>query len=460
MIAPFRAFLILVLTLVDAHLNFTSVVANWTEVADGPSGRECHAIAPLSDGRLLMYGGNTQRKDGLDKFFNDTYIYTPSSYTSSNGKGVTSGEGSWTKVADGPGARQAHAMAPLSNGRVLMYGGGKMVNETYQITEILNDAYIYTLSSLSLSNGQGVTPGGGTWTKVADGPSARYAHAMAPLSGERVLMYGGWLSTGDQNIIFNDAYIYTPSSSMSSDGKGVTAGGGTWTKVADGPSARQAHAMAPLPGGRVLMYGGGDYNIALNDTYIYTPSSSMSSDGKGVTAGGGTWTKVAAGPSCTRHYTDVPCGRSGQAMAPLSGGGKVLMYGGGGGYYGSFLNDTYIYTPSSSMSSNGKGVTAGEGSWTKVADGPNGRYNHAMAPLSNGRVLMYGGYDDVPGDGYNGYGYLNDTWIIESPEVPSICCQTKSSDHKDDKAKCATFLDSKSCDDYSKGFGDFCIWKC
>ena len=83
-----------------------------------------------------------------------------------------------------------------------------------------------------------------------------------------------------------------------------------------------------------------------------------------------------------------------------------------------------------------------------------------MAPLSNGRVLMYGGYDDVPGDGYNGYGYLNDTWIIESPEVPSICCQTKSSDHKDDKAKCATFLDSKSCDDYSKGFGDFCIWKC
>jgi hypothetical protein len=113
------------------------------------------------------------------------------------------------------------------------------------------------------------------------------------------------------------------------------------------------------------------------------------------------------------------------------------------------------------MSSNGKGVTAaGEGSWTKVADGPDGRFAHAMAPLSNGRVLMYGGYDDVPGDGYNGYGYLNDTWIIESPGVPSICCQTKSSDHKDDKAKCATFLDSKSCDDYSKGFGDFCIWKC
>ena len=384
MMAPFL--LLLVLTLVDAHLNFTSViVANWTEVADGPSGRDYHAMAPLSDGRLLMYGGNTQGKDGLYKCFNDTYIYTPSSFTSSNGKGVTAaGEGTWTKVADGPDARQSHAMASLSDdGRVLMYGGSKIVNETYQITVILNDTYIYTPSSFTLSNG-----------------------------------------------------------------KGVTAGGGTWTKVADGPSARQGHAMAPLSGGRVLMYGGGDYNIALNDTYIYTPSSPMSSDGKGVTAGGGTWTKVAAGPS----------GRSDHAMAPLSGGGKVLMYGGGNRLH-HYLNDTYIYTLSSSMSSNGKGVTAaGEGSWTKVADGPDGRFAHAMAPLSNGRVLMYGGYHlkflPLPS------GYLNDTWIIESPEVPSICCQTKSSDHKDDKAKCATFLDSKSCDDYSKGFGDFCIWKC
>ena len=162
------------------------------------------------------------------------------------------------------------------------------------------------------------------------------------------------------------------------------------------------------------------------------------------------WTEVADGPS----------GREYHAMAPLSDG-RLLMYGGNTqGKDGLFkcFNDTYIYTPSSFTLSNGKGVTAaGEGSWTKVADGPDGRYAHAMAPLSNERVLMYGGYD-------GGYplpsGYLNDTWIIESPEVPSICCQTKSSDHKDDKAKCATFLDSKSCDDYSKGFGDFCIWKC
>ena len=47
-----------------------------------------------------------------------------------------------------------------------------------------------------------------------------------------------------------------------------------------GPPARyDGYAMAPLSDGRVLMYGGsGDYGagLPLNDTYIYTPSSSTS----------------------------------------------------------------------------------------------------------------------------------------------------------------------------------------
>ena len=154
------------------------------------------------------------------------------------------------------------------------------------------------------------------------------------------------------------------------------------------------------------------------------------------------WTEVADGPS----------GRSGHAMAPLSDDGRVLMYG-GLDENDNLLNDTYIYTPSSFTSSNGKEVNTGEGTWTKVADGPKGREDHAMAPLSGGRVLMYGGYGGNLGHEH----FLNDAWVIESPVVPSICCQPKSSD---DKAKCATFVDSKSCDDYSKGFGDFCIWKC
>ena len=52
MIDPFFH-LLLVLTLVDAHSNFTGViVANWTKVADGPSVRDGHAHSSTCDFRF------------------------------------------------------------------------------------------------------------------------------------------------------------------------------------------------------------------------------------------------------------------------------------------------------------------------------------------------------------------------------------------------------------------------
>ena len=67
---------------------------------------------------------------------------------------------------------------------------------------------------------------------------------------------------------------------------------------------------------------------------------------------------------------------------------------------------------------------------------------------------MYGGHNIVN----NAYNYFDDAWVNGAPTPdPATCCQAKSPDYK---AKCATFRDSTSCDDYSKGFGDFCAWKC
>ena len=77
MIAPFLRFL-LVLTLVDAHSNFTgSIDANWTKVADGPSARRGHAMGTSacsakrsSGGRLRAHVSGptiTERKSRLMK---------------------------------------------------------------------------------------------------------------------------------------------------------------------------------------------------------------------------------------------------------------------------------------------------------------------------------------------------------------------------------------------------------
>ena len=382
---------------------------NWTRVVDGPGARKLHGMVPLLSGALFLYAGFDDGSFSTNDGTNDAYLYAG---------------GTWTRVADGPSARYGHAMAPLSDGSVLMHGG-------HQLDGICtNDASVYTPpSSSSMSS-----TGGGTWTKVTDGPSARSGHAMALLSDGRVFMYGG-NDDGFADDYMNDAYLFTSSSA-----------GGTWTRVADGPYARSDHAMAPLSDGSVLMYGGYYFestnptpnnSIMFNDTYIYTAPLSTSSTTSVdlASSAGGTWTRVADGPGARAYH----------AMAVLTGGlsDRVVVYG-GVDVDNNALNDVYVY----------ERLKYTKGTWTKFADGPSERYGHAMAPLTGGTVLMYGGNDGGLHDFNNNDAWIND-FAGNSP--PTICCQAKSSDYK---AKCGQFLDSKSCDDYSKGFGDFCEWKC
>ena len=391
--------LALLTAVISGETNFTP--RNWTQVADLIDVRCFHAMAPITDGTVLMYGGKTGINGG--DFLNDASIYTPSS------------GGTWTPTTDGPTARSEHAMATLSDGKVLMYGG-YCPNWG---TDCGNDAYIFTLPSSMSSEIKGET--GGTWTRVADGPSIRYEHAMASLGDGRVLMYGG---SGGSGHPLNDASIYTPSSSSSSDGNGEA--GGTWTPTTDGPSARKNHAMVPLARGKVLMYGGMTTTYqksALNDAWIFQISSSTS---------GGNWTQITDGPSARSYH----------AMAPLpNGNGRVLIYG-GWDWNEVICGGAWVYESSTWSGREG-------GTWTQVSDGPSTRIYHAMTPLSDGKVLMSGG-------SVGGRYAVENVWVYKSA-APDLCCHAKDPIHE---ANCATFLDPTSCDNYSKGFGDFCVWNC
>ena len=84
--------------------------------------------------------------------FNDTYIYTAPSSTSSVDLASSAG-GTWTRVPDGPGARAYHAMAVLTGGlsdRVVVYGGVDVDNNA------INDVYVYerSVSSIQKAHGQ------------------------------------------------------------------------------------------------------------------------------------------------------------------------------------------------------------------------------------------------------------------------------------------------------------------
>ncbi|CAF5023551.1 unnamed protein product, partial [Rotaria sp. Silwood1] len=80
--------------------------------------------------------------------------------------------------------------------------------------------------------------------------------------------------------------------------------------------------------------------------------------------------------------------------------GKVLVAGGHGtdGYsYRGYLNSTEIYDPET-------------GIWTKTGNMTMGRVGHTASVLTNGKVLVSGGFGY---DGYSYRGYLNSTEIYD-----------------------------------------------
>ena len=268
----------------------------WTKTADGPYPRQGHAMSSLGNGKVLMYGGSA----GDDRNFNDAYIFS----LSTNEK---TGEetGTWTKVPDGPSARIYHAMSSLENGKVLVYGGIDDKNN------LLNDAYIFVQYTDKKSGEET-----GTWVRTADGPRARFHHAMASLGNGKVLMYGG---SYDKSNDENDASIFALSFNKTA---GVEVA--TWTRTADGPSARSRHAMSSLGNGKVLMFGSFHYS-AVNASIFTLSTNEITGEEKG------TWARTKT--------TDGPSARYGHAMSSL-GNGTVLMCGGNDGI---FRKDTWVF---------------------------------------------------------------------------------------------------------------------
>ena len=307
--------------------------AEWTAVS--PSARGYHALAPLGEGQVLLFGGH-----GGDTF-GDTWVYDLSANT-------------WTDMAPkgSPSARGYHALAPLGEGQVLLFGGHG--------GDACGDTWVYDLSA-------------NTWTNMVSpaAPSARVEHALASLGGDQALLFGGY-----NGRFYGDTWVYDLSA-------------GTWTEMAlvssrseaewtpTAPSARMAHALAPLGGDQALLFGG--YNGRFyGDTWVYDLSA-------------GTWTEMAP--------PTAPSARVDHALAPL-GKGKVLLF---GGYDGSYLGDTWVYDLSANTWTDMALVSSrSEAEWTPAA--PSARWGHALAPLGEGQVLLFGGC--------HGH-YFGDTWVYD-----------------------------------------------
>jgi len=199
-------------------------------------------------------------------------------------------------------------------------------------------------------------------------PAARNAHGMCFIGDDKIVMFGGQISS--YPYYFDDTWIYDLSDN-------------TWTNMnpsGDIPSLRAGCAMAYLgeDDDRVLLFGGfNDDNGLLNDTWVYDLSENA-------------WTEM-------NPAGDIPSVRLGHAMVFIDLD-QTLLFGGFNYFTNEYFNDTYIYDLS-------------ENTWYQQNPGtkPDGRYDHGMAYFGWDKVILFGGY--AYNDEYGAEMESDSTWI-------------------------------------------------
>lgn|GEM_PF-2504798 len=254
---------------------------------------------------------------------------------------------SWERVDSAPArTRQGYAAAQDAQGQVVLFGGhqaGQLSSET-----------------LVLQNG-----GGWLIATPSQRPSRRHGHAMAyhAITGETVLHGGfGELPNGSFGML-NDTWSWS---------------GTDWTLVStSGPTARFHHAMASVPGGDTMLFGGLDGSGQLmGDTWRWNGSNWQ------LAHSGGAGAPPKRQLTAMMSFTDINPGN------PELG---VILFGGAGSTGN--LADTWVWTGTA---------------WVSLAGGPPARSSHSMTfDINNGDgILLHGGRGNT--------GELNDTWAFQA----------------------------------------------
>ncbi len=245
---------------------YDPATGTWTATGQMTQPRTGHTATLLSDGRVLLAGGDSPDYLARPGDFSPHYLlsaelYDPVART-------------WTATADMIQARIGHTATLLPDGRVLVAGGST--------ADRLESAELYD-------------PATGTWTGTADMTEPYFGHTATLLPDGRVLIAGGDAPSGPGARGWAHAELYNP----------VT---GTWMATGSMVTPRLAHAATLLPDGRVLVSGGradgGPQSALVREAELYDPAT-------------GRWT-------ATRGMREARSGHS----ATLLADGRVLVSGG------------------------------------------------------------------------------------------------------------------------------------
>jgi hypothetical protein len=335
-----------------------------TQVAlTGPMGvgRQIHTATRLDDGRVLIAGGYAYGDGSLGS----ATLYDPVADAFHPTGALTTARGTSTATL-------------LRDGRVLVVGGGPTAWN--HPDPFLKSAELYD-------------PATGTFANAGSMATPREGHTATLLADGRVLIAGGNDVNGhavESAEVFDpvtDAFTATGSMTTArgyhtatrlGDGRVLIAGGnpGAWSYT--GPMLHAAEIYDPKTGtfratgsmtqyrawqtatlladGRVLVTGGTSGAGDIGSAEVYDPTT-------------GTFSQTGAMASGRMYHT-----------ASLLVDGRVLVVGGGSDYTNlSFLASAEIYDPTT-------------GSFAATGDMAETRTYHAATVLSDGRVLVTGGY--------------------------------------------------------------------
>jgi hypothetical protein len=240
----------------DAAELYDPNTGEWSPTGNLHGGRQNHTATLLSDGRVLVAGGFTY--DFPQGVLKSAELYDPAT-------------GAWSQTADMGVARYGHTATLLSNGKVLVVGGGGRVRyhraelydpdtATWSFTGPLAwliDRHTATL----LQDGEVLIAGGenfftgevshfavlygvanGLWNQTGNLANRRQFHTATLLSDGTVLVAGGSNYNNDRHTLVS-AELYDPLSA-------------TWSLTRPLHDARSDHTATLLPSGEVLVAGG------------------------------------------------------------------------------------------------------------------------------------------------------------------------------------------------------------
>ncbi len=215
---------------------FSPTTGSWSFVGELSTPRDSAAATLLSDGSVLITGGNDSSGSD-DAVLDSAEVFDPAS-------------GQWSPAGSMSESRQGHSATLLNDGMVLV-AGGDAGEDPFQSAELYD-------------------PATGAWSSTDELTDARERFAAVPLEDGRVLVAGG----GGADGRLTSAEIYDP-------------GTGAWSSTGEMAMERLRPSAVRLQDGRVLVVGGLGAGQFLSSAEVYDPAAGTWSDAGSMATGRG-----------------------------------------------------------------------------------------------------------------------------------------------------------------------------